>query len=397
MALYIGGTALLLHFEGADGATTVLDSSGRARTISSYYGASLRSSARRFGGTSLQLDGIDDHLRTTQTGDAEYQFGTGAFTIECWACLQNTSGNRCLIDFNESNPFRVVWSDTQLRLQSGHATVLSSPELQWDPNTFYHVAVVRVGSEVTLYRDGQPLGVWSTTASLDLGAGRTVFIGCNRGDTWFWQGYIDELRIVNGVALYPAAFTPPDAPLEPIVGTPIATQVVDFSGSRFITNNPTLGGARVAIRWHPIGLARLARFDASVYPLPIRPLEVDLRDRFPYGLYLAPQPALGAAWQDGWGQRAWPWEFKGTGRITGTVKEVGVQSNLQSNLPVHRRVRLYRERDGALVREVWSDPASGTYTFPGVPMGERYTVLSHDHQRNFRAVIADNLAAESML
>jgi hypothetical protein len=85
-------------------------------------------------------------------------------------------------------------------------------------------------------------------------------------------------------------------------------------------------------------------------------------------------------------------DFKGPGRITGTVKE----RDVAGDIPVHRLVRLLRDRDGVTVRSTWSDPVTGAYSFDGVPMDYRYTAISYDFLKNFRAVIADNLTPEAM-
>ena len=76
----------------------------------------------------------------------------------------------------------------------------------------------------------------------------------------------------------------------------------------------------------------------------------------------------------------------GIGRVRSTVQEKGTP-----NTPVHRRVRLVRECDGLVLREQWSDPVTGAYDFQFVDELQTYTVLSYDHTRNFRAVIADGL------
>lgn len=85
-------------------------------------------------------------------------------------------------------------------------------------------------------------------------------------------------------------------------------------------------------------------------------------------------------------------QFVGRGIISGTVAEKGTP-----NTPVRRRVRLYQDRDGLFVREVWSDPVTGAYSFEYVDEAMTYTVLSYDHTLNFRAVVADRIAPEIML
>lgn len=84
-------------------------------------------------------------------------------------------------------------------------------------------------------------------------------------------------------------------------------------------------------------------------------------------------------------------EFGGIGRIAGTVKEDGTP-----DVPVHRRVRLHREQDGLLVREVWSHPTTGAYSFDHIDTTKRYTVITYDYEHDYRAVIADNITPEAM-
>lgn len=79
----------------------------------------------------------------------------------------------------------------------------------------------------------------------------------------------------------------------------------------------------------------------------------------------------------------------GRGRVAGTVKEKGTP-----DAPVYRKVRLIREKDGLLIREVWSDPVTGAYSFDFIDELQKFTVLSYDHTGAFRAVVADGQIPE---
>ena len=72
----------------------------------------------------------------------------------------------------------------------------------------------------------------------------------------------------------------------------------------------------------------------------------------------------------------------GRGLIAGTVKTT-------PDAPTFARVRLIRERDGKVLRETWSDPVTGAYTFDNFDENFTYTVLSYHPQGEFRAVVAD--------
>ena len=84
--------------------------------------------------------------------------------------------------------------------------------------------------------------------------------------------------------------------------------------------------------------------------------------------------------------------YHGDHRIAGTVKEKGPQVDL----PVSRRVLLIDERTNFVVRETWSDAATGAYTFNYINPEIQYLVISYDYQQNFHAAVADNLTAEPM-
>ena len=77
---------------------------------------------------------------------------------------------------------------------------------------------------------------------------------------------------------------------------------------------------------------------------------------------------------------------QGIGRLRGTTKDKGTP-----NVPVSERVRLYRMRDGLLLREVFSTPGTGAYSFDYIDETETYFVISFDHDLAYRAVVADNL------
>jgi hypothetical protein len=74
------------------------------------------------------------------------------------------------------------------------------------------------------------------------------------------------------------------------------------------------------------------------------------------------------------------------GRVRGTTKDKG-----SPNVPVSERTLLFRQRDALAVRELWSAPITGAYSFDYIDETETYFVVSLDHDGTFRAVIADGL------
>jgi hypothetical protein len=81
--------------------------------------------------------------------------------------------------------------------------------------------------------------------------------------------------------------------------------------------------------------------------------------------------------------------FGGVGQVVGTVKNTPAT-------PVRRRVLLIEESTRAVIRETWSEAATGAYSFGRVSTYTTYTVVSYDHTQAFRAVVADRVVPELM-
>lgn len=63
------------------------------------------------------------------------------------------------------------------------------------------------------------------------------------------------------------------------------------------------------------------------------------------------------------------------------------------SVPARRRVRLTDALTGYVVAELWS-ASNGSYRFESINANREYAVLSHDHERQFNAVVADYVKPE---
>lgn len=135
-------------------------------------------------------------------------------------------------------------------------------------------------------------------------------------------------------------------------------------------------------------LARWVKRDASYAEDPLRTFEktpaLVMQGGNPLPQELGPVTSVGAA-------LVRDMEFGGNGRIYGTVE----RKNTPANVPMRRRVRLHRSRDGLLVRETWSK-ADGTYEFNGISMQYEYDTIAWDNEMSYRSVVANNLKPEAM-
>jgi len=217
--------SLLLHGNGANGSTTITDSSPSPKTVTPVKNAQISTAQSKFGGGSIAFDGTGDCL--TIPSSVDFNFGTGDFTIEAW-CRFDSAADIAIVSgrgpTNGSLMFRRL-GDNTLRLgRNNVAFDLNSAALSWSTGQFYHLATVKNGGTAYLFRDGVQVATGSNTQSYSMTAGSDSnwAVGAGQSNSndstlgLFINGYIDELRITKGVARYTANFTPPTAPFPDI-------------------------------------------------------------------------------------------------------------------------------------------------------------------------------------
>jgi hypothetical protein len=200
-------TALLMHMDGTNGSTVFTDSSINANPFTAFNVASISTTDPKFGSGCGAFNG------GRVTGNV-YGLGlsTGDFTVEMFVKpaalggytaimqLESSTGNYIYIGMNTGSgrPF-----------QYDNGTVLES-SVPFTVGVWQHWALVRKSGVNTMYLNGTQVATAAWTK--DLGVAATVTVGGTSGNTQYYNGAVDELRITKGVALYTANFTPPSAP-----------------------------------------------------------------------------------------------------------------------------------------------------------------------------------------
>jgi hypothetical protein len=207
--------SLLLHGDGANGSTTIIDSSPSPKTVTAFGDAQISTAQSKFGGASILLDGSGDYLSTPHT--SAYDISSGDFTLECWIRPVSVSVSQTFISTRPqgNNGFIFRQNNTSLLFAfiGASAANTTSPETLL-ANTWHHVAATRFGNDFRVFVDGQAGTVKTTSANGIPSTSTTLHIGVevvNLLNNPF-NGYIDDLRITKGVARYTANFTPPTAP-----------------------------------------------------------------------------------------------------------------------------------------------------------------------------------------
>ena len=210
-------TRLLLHCDGADGSTTFVDSSRWPHVVTANGNAQVDTAQSKFGGASLLLDGTGDYL-SIPDNDA-WNFSSGDFTIDMWFRSASFASPQMVWNqwVDSSNHIRVyIESSTSLAIDCvvAGATVLSAKANPgtMSINTWYHWAVVRNGNNFHHFLNGvEASGSPDVDADALPDLGGTAYIG-QQPSGFYFNGHLDEYRIVKGKAVWTSDFTPPTTP-----------------------------------------------------------------------------------------------------------------------------------------------------------------------------------------
>ena len=256
----VAGTSLLLN--GA----TISDSSGNSLSITNT-GTTITTTENPFGNYSMYFSGSTQNLSVSSA--SAFAFGSGVdFTVEAWiyptaygssiygaSIVGTTSGSNAGWSFNlgqSSTTFRLItnasgtWAD--LLTASSGITL----------NQWTHVALVRSGGTLTIYKDGINVGSLAGTSAYTFTAPNSIgYIGymadASNGSRYF-TGWMSNVRVVNGTAVYTANFTPSTAPLAAITNTSFLScqyaELLDASTNHLSITNT---GTAVASAQNPFG------------------------------------------------------------------------------------------------------------------------------------------------
>jgi uncharacterized protein (DUF2141 family) len=214
---FFANVVLLLHCDGANAATSLIDSSAAAHTVTCAGNHKLTTAQAKFGTASLDVTATGSGYAES-ADSADWEFGAGQFTVE--AFFRPTiaiSGVRIIAghwttgsfgwDFGWNGAtFVFFYSTTGSDNPSVGATYTPTQ------NAWVHVAADRDASNVLrIYADGV-VKASGTVASAIFNSTASLRIGNDGVATRAPTGQVDEVRITKGVARYGGAFTPPSAP-----------------------------------------------------------------------------------------------------------------------------------------------------------------------------------------
>ena len=220
-----------------------------------------------------QFDGSGDYL--TLAANAAFGFGTGDFTVEMWIYPTSTKNTQFLFDTRDNGAasgtrYALALNNTtsmQPIISVGTGTIVTSSQTV-AINSWYHIAFSKASGTVRLFINGTQVG--SVSSAIDVGASSGPAIG-TVGDArgsydGYFAGYISNLRVVKGTALYTTTFTPPTAPLTAIANTSLLT----CQSNRFIDNSTnaftiTRNGDTKISALQPFGSSNLTKYSSAYF------------------------------------------------------------------------------------------------------------------------------------
>ena len=205
----VTNTALLLGMSNA----AIFDNA-ELNNLETVGTAQISTSVFKYGTGSVRT-GSGNYLSTPMK--SQFQFAAGDFTVETWAYVVNNVASAILLDcaaagtnfgwFLEYSNARGMFFYMGTGTGGSGATYATTPAL----TTWTHLAVTRQSGTVRMFINGILVNTTSlpnsSVATLPLLAGAAN----SYTTTYYFDGYLDDIRITKGIARYTTTFTPPTA------------------------------------------------------------------------------------------------------------------------------------------------------------------------------------------
>ena len=223
----IGNTVLLVN-----PSPNIVDSSSKNDLLITEGGAAISTSNFKYGTGSLYFDGTGDAIKIPAT--PELALGAGDFTVEFWCNFTLVGNNnlrgiicqgadsaysslasyqtavwahrwKIVIDYTTVNTGNAVGGIAFYQYKTtGCKTVVAVNDGQW-----HHIAFTRSSGVLRCFLDGVLKSTANNTS--DFNDTTTHYTIGRRGASMggYYNGFLDDFRIVKGSALYTQNFTPP--------------------------------------------------------------------------------------------------------------------------------------------------------------------------------------------
>lgn len=216
-------TKILLHMDGADGATTFTDvaAGGSAHTWTARGNAQIDTGITKFGTATGLFDGTGDWIDTPD--HADFTIGANDFVCDCWFNFAGSAGTRYQlagqIDSGGTSASASIYLEHTAGNKIGGAVHIGATAFAVAGTTnittsgWHHVALVRHGTNIYVFVDGVKEGTTGSVSGSINDSSQLWRVGANAfGNAW--PGSIDEFRLSIGTnrGWTGASFTVPVSP-----------------------------------------------------------------------------------------------------------------------------------------------------------------------------------------
>jgi len=181
---------------------------------------------------SASFNGSNQYLSAPATGTRGTFIFTGDFTVEAWFYPTNLTGTHTLFSLGTeaTNRYNLALNGATINsnLFGSSSVAYTTSGASLSTSTWYHIALVRSGSTVTVYVNGTADATTDTQAGT-IGNG-VVRVGANGSGGGLYQGSMSNFRTA-ATAVYTGNFTPPTKPL-PLVSYTTLGGSAAFNGSQ---------------------------------------------------------------------------------------------------------------------------------------------------------------------
>jgi hypothetical protein len=203
-----------------------------------YTAQSATSYTPSLHGGSAYFDGTTDYL-SIPSNVTQFTFGTGNFTIEFWLYL-NSTGQQIIWDGRPGSAAPTIYYyDSALRYYTNAADRIVGSSLstgQW-----YHIALCRSSTSTKMFINGTQTG--STYSDSTTYTTSTPIIGAdaNTGQNYTFglNGYLSDIRVTKGFAIYTSNFVPPAQTLGNYSATYPASLLLNMNNGGIIDQHST--------------------------------------------------------------------------------------------------------------------------------------------------------------
>jgi len=213
------------HLVGTD--ANIYDSTQTVKPITLVGNTTASTTQTKYLSSSMYFDGTGDYINID--GLTANDALSAEFTIEMWLYPTDASSQQMIIGGSSGNLWVGMNIDSGNRLAIGRVgTSQDFVSYTWTANSWVHLAITRDSSNnLKFFVDGTQVGstVTNSTTSYPLD---TLDIGREDNQKYF-AGYIEDLRITNGLARYTEDFTVPTESLLTYTPPPAAAGASSFT------------------------------------------------------------------------------------------------------------------------------------------------------------------------